>query len=324
MPFRKPAKLRLKSLLAVAVCAVPAVLALTLAPAAQAATPVPHPPAFAKAIEPMAAYVGQTSCEPGYRAGTAALGRLLTATYPDTSYQGAYACGTDGDQSEHYDGRAIDWMASARNANQHLEANAFIQYLLATDKYGNRFANARRMGVMYIIFNNRMWGAWDGQWESYNNCAATPSPSLDSSCHRNHVHLSLSWSGALGRTSYWSSTHKAYPTQDYGVCAASDMNWAADYKYIRLTPCPRHQTLVAPAGSSTAKTWVVRYSGAVLFPGQSGQPVRAVQMAFDIPETGRYDATTITKVNHLRAAYHLPVNSIVDASVWRLLLGRTP
>lgn len=321
MQFRTP---RLKALFAAAVCALPALVAVTFAPTAQAATGVPATPAFAKAIEPMAAYVGQTSCEPGYRAGTAALGRLLLRTYPDTSFQGAYACGTDGDQSEHYDGRAIDWMASARNTKQHLEANAFIQYLLATDKYGNRFAMARRMGVMYIIFNNRMWGAWDGQWESYNNCAATPSPSLDSACHRNHVHISLGWSGALGRTSYWSATHKAYPTQDYGVCAPTDLNWAADYKYIRLTPCPRHQTLVAKPGSSMSKTWVTKYSGAVMFPGQTGQPVRAVQMAFDIPETGRFDALTIAKVNNLRKVYKLPANSIIDASVWRLLLARTP
>ena len=321
MQFRTP---RLKALFAAAVCALPALVAVTFAPTAQAATGVPATPAFAKAIEPMAAYVGQTSCEPGYRAGTAALGRLLLRTYPDTSFQGAYACGTDGDQSEHYDGRAIDWMASARNIKQHLEANAFIQYLLATDKYGNRFAMARRMGVMYIIFNNRMWGAWDGQWESYNNCAATPSPSLDSACHRNHVHISLGWSGALGRTSYWSATHKAYPTQDYGVCAPTDLNWAADYKYIRLTPCPRHQTLVAKPGSSMSKTWVTKYSGAVMFPGQTGQPVRAVQMAFDIPETGRFDALTIAKVNNLRKVYKLPANSIIDASVWRLLLARTP
>ena len=36
-------------------------------------------------IEPLAGYVGQDSCRPGYLAGTAALGRLLTATYRNTT-----------------------------------------------------------------------------------------------------------------------------------------------------------------------------------------------------------------------------------------------
>ena len=320
----RAARLRLKLLIAALLCAVPAVAAVSLAPAAQAAVPTLRQPAFAKSIEPMAAYVGQTSCEPGYRVGTWALGRLLSTTYRDTTFQGAYACGTDGSQSEHYDGRAVDWMASIRNANQHAEATAVIKFLLATDKYGNKFANARRMGVMYVIYDNKMWGSWDGQWEDYNNCAKTPSTALDSACHRNHMHISLSWSGALGRTSFWSASHAAYPVQDYGVCRPADLNWAADYKYIRLSPCPRYNVVAPPAHASMAKTWVVAYSGAVMFPGQTGQPVRAVQMAFNIPQTGRFDATTVAKVNQYRRLHRLPVNSIIDSSVWRLLLKTTP
>lgn len=313
--------LRTKAMLATAACVLPLLAGLSLAPAARAAVPMPHQPYFGKPIEPMAAYVGQVSCHPGYLPGTLGLGRFLTATYPNTSFGGAYNCGTDGTQSEHYDGRAIDWMNSVRNPTQAAQAAAVIKYLLATDRYGNKFANARRMGVMYLIWNNKIWGSWSGQWQDYNNCARTPSPSLDSACHRNHMHISLSWAGALGRTSFWS--RRVYPAQDYGPCRQADLNWAADYAVPRTVPCPRYNRLGPPAGASKAKTWVIAYSGAVMFPGMTGEPVKAVQLAFNKPVTGHLDAATDGAVNRYKKSHGLPTNGVVDTAMWRMLLRTT-
>ena len=62
---------------------------------------------------------------------------------------------------------------------------------------------------MYVIFNNRMWGAWDGQWEDYNGCQAKKmqAHAYDNACHRTHVHISLSWNGARGKTTFWTGRH---------------------------------------------------------------------------------------------------------------------
>src|SRR5690349_11430186 len=106
-----------------------AVLALPVT--ASAAVPVP-PRALPAAIEPLADYVAQSSCDPTVKSGTRALGSLLARTYPGTSWASAYACGTDGTVSEHYEGRAIDWMVSYRVSAQRAAATSFVDWLLAT------------------------------------------------------------------------------------------------------------------------------------------------------------------------------------------------
>ncbi len=294
-------------------------VSLSAAPAAVAAVPSLRAPAgLPSGIEPLAAYVGQTSCRPSYLPGTAALGRLLTSTYRNTSFGGAYACGTDGTRSEHYDGRAIDWMNSVRNPTQAAQAASVISFLLATDRAGNKFAMARRMGLMYLIWNNQIWGAWDGKWQPYNNCAKTPAVSLDSSCHRNHMHISLSFDGAFGRTSFWS--RRAFSPVDYGPCRAKDLNWAANWSAFNPRPCPSYPKVGAPARSSAAMVALVTYSGVSITPGVSGPPVQALQRAFQLAPTGRYDAYTMALLRWLKAAKGLASNYSVDAVTWRMLL----
>jgi hypothetical protein len=195
----------------------------------------PTPAGLPLGIEGLAHYVGQVACDPHPRPGTLALANLLVHTYPGTSYATVYRCGTDGTRSEHYDGRAIDWMASARIPSQAAAATAAINWMLATDSHGNRFAMARRLGIMYIIFNNRMWGAWNGQWAPYNNCAKTPSTAYDSYCHRNHVHISLGWNGAYERTSFFSK--RVFDATDYGPCKLSTTT-ILRYTGFRRYPCP--------------------------------------------------------------------------------------
>ncbi len=82
---------------------------LAAAPPSGAATAPRTPTGLRSAIEPLASYVGQVACDPRVRPGTLKLARLLVATYASGSWASTYACGTDGGQSEHYDGRAIDW-----------------------------------------------------------------------------------------------------------------------------------------------------------------------------------------------------------------------
>jgi len=104
-----------------------------------------------------------------------------------------------GSVSEHEEGRALDYMLDANNAADRAVANDFLGWLLATDQYGNQHAMARRLGVMYIIWNRQIWGAYRASegWRTYS-CDGTPG-----SCHTNHIHISFSWAGALRQTTWW-------------------------------------------------------------------------------------------------------------------------
>jgi hypothetical protein len=166
--------------------------------------PVPPTPTFTSAIEPYADYLGQTLCSATAKPGLTKLAALLRTTYGPRDIGIARSC-SDGGQSEHKEGRALDWMTSAA---QRPQADAFLKWLLARDAFGNPAAMARRLGVMYIGWDNRMWRAYDPGlgWSDLKGCTTDPkmkAASYDTTCHRDHVHLSFSWDGAQGTTSYW-------------------------------------------------------------------------------------------------------------------------
>ncbi|HEX3336262.1 MAG TPA: peptidoglycan-binding domain-containing protein [Jatrophihabitans sp.] len=315
---------RLATLIAVAAT----VLASTgLVLAAPASATVPHPAAPAgltRTIEPLADYVEQVSCDPHLRSGTAKLARLLAATYTSysaTSWASTYDCGTDGNHSEHYDGRAIDWMVDVHNPRQFAAAKATIAWLLATDAAGNRFAMARRLGVMYLIYNNRMWGSWDGTWQPYNNCANLPGRADDNACHRTHMHISLSWNGATGRTSFW--TNRVYLT-DFGPCRAADLNWAFLYTRVNPQACPQYPQVQAKGTASATKKALVTYSGAAVRGGWGGPAVSAVQRALHVTVTGVFGPATVSAVRHFQATHSgCPITGAMNQSTWRALLAVT-
>lgn len=294
---------------------------ITVTAPAEAAAPR-VPPGLPRAIEPLAPYVGQVSCDPKVRPGTVKLAHLLTSTYRAyhaTSWNSAYACGTDGSQSEHYEGRAIDWMVNVHNKQQRTAATSAIAWLLATDARGNRFAMARRLGVMYIIWNNRMWGAWDGKWESYNNCSHTTSSAYDNACHRTHVHISLSWNGAMGRTSFWT---KRVPATDFGPCRPRDLNWAYRYQHVNTGGCRSYPQVHPSRSASSTKKALVKWSGIDLGGGWTGPAVSAVQRAFHLPQTGTYDARTLATVRAFQKRHRgCPSTGWMNPPTWRALLA---
>jgi hypothetical protein len=301
-----------------------AAVLLAVPSSAAATAPAPRiPRGLSAAIEPLGGYVAQVSCQPTIRPGTAKLARLLAYTYRNynaTSWASTYACGTDGTRSEHYDGRAIDWMVDVRNTRQHDAAKAAIAWFLATDKAGNRFAMARRLGVMYLIYNNRMWGAWDGKWEDYNNCSHLPQRAYDNSCHRTHMHISLTWNGAMARTSYWT---KSVAPIDYGRCRVPDLNWAPRYNGRNLVPCPSYPMVRPKASASATKKALVNYSGAAVRGGWSGPAVTAVQRALGAATTGMFDAGTVAAVKRFQRRHTLLVTGAMNVPTWRALLAVT-
>lgn len=179
---------------------------------APAPVPAPAPAPAPPTLEDFADYQGQSLCSPSPKVGATRLARLLRADYGHVGVAISRACGVGG-VSEHKEGRALDWMVSVRTKAQREQGQRFLAWLLAPDAQGNPAAEARRLGVMYLAWGDRMWRAYDGgTWAELRDCASNPkkaAAAYDTTCHRNHMHLSLSWDGAAALTSYW--THRVAP-----------------------------------------------------------------------------------------------------------------
>jgi hypothetical protein len=180
------------------------------------------------APDALSPYRPQTTCDPVVKPGLRALRDMV---------MGYYGIGRDGGitracnvsaRSEHQEGRAWDWMLDARNASQRAAADDFALWLTGPDGSGQAAGNARRLGVMYVIWNRRIWSASDAAsgWLPYSG--ASP--------HTDHVHVSLSWDGAFQRTSWW--TGVAVAQHDVGPCMVYVGEFAPAYSGPRYAACP--------------------------------------------------------------------------------------
>lgn len=175
-------------------------------------TPAPTPgsrgfaPPAVDGIDPYAAYDPQRVCDPVAKPGTVALRDLLLRTHPGTRSLGISRTCTARGTSEHKEGRAFDWGVRADRPQERTAAESVLRQLLATDSAGHRHALARRLGVMYLIWDRQIWSSYSATrgWRPYGGANA----------HTDHVHVSLSWDGAMGRTSYWSGANAALLRSD--------------------------------------------------------------------------------------------------------------
>ena len=82
-----------------------------------------------------------------------------------------------------------------------------IHLLIESDRNGEPFALARRMGVQGLIFNCKSW--YGGDLGPYSACYkdnGKKDPDVDrTTAHKDHVHLELNWPGARKKTSFWKS-----------------------------------------------------------------------------------------------------------------------
>ncbi len=186
-------------------------------------------------IEGYATYQPQTTCDPRPKPGAVALRDLLLSHYPSTGSLGISRNCDAGGRSEHKEGRAFDWRADVTVAAQRAAVEDALTRMFATDSRGRPFAFVRRMGLLYIIWNHRIWSVFraDVGWRAY----------YGSSTHTDHVHFSLSPTGGAGATSFWSGTvvtglpdHPIHPDNDNGVPCPS-------------LPCPT--TTTRPTATTT-------------------------------------------------------------------------
>jgi hypothetical protein len=187
---------------------VSAVLAVALLaasiPAAVAAKP--SKPSFGPAIELTPGYDGQRKCSPNAKPGVLAFQRLVMRAYPGTGYGSISRGCSIGGTSEHKEGRAWDWGVNAGVRSQKRAAEDLFEWLFSRDANGNRHAMARRLGIMYLIFNRRIWFPGSG-WRVY--CKQKPRGCVEPGGggvrhpHTDHVHFSFTWDGAMKRTTFW-------------------------------------------------------------------------------------------------------------------------
>lgn len=166
---------------------------------ARRAAASPPTPQFGRLIDPYASYDGQDTCSPSPKPGVVDFRNMVVAAYPGTADWGiSRDCGSGG-TSEHKEGRAWDW--GVPDAGDRGAVEDLIGWLLATDRWGNRHARARRLGIMYFIHDRKIWRAYPpGPGFAPRPC--DPHAGFDD-CHFDHVHFSFGWRGANRKTSWW-------------------------------------------------------------------------------------------------------------------------
>ena len=170
--------------------------------AAATALAPPLPVVGTGPLDDLAPYQPQATCTPWPKAGVVGFQRIVLASFPKTGNSGIPRACSIGGPSEHKEGRAWDWTVSVARPYDVAAARKVFTWLLRADASGRRWAMARRLGVMYIIHNRRIWGSYraDEGWRPY----------VGTNPHTDHVHFSFSWAGARKQTSYWDGSPVTY------------------------------------------------------------------------------------------------------------------
>lgn len=272
------------------------VAGLTAGPASAGEPPLPLPAAptglvspvvLPPEVDPISPYLPQASCHPVDMLGAQKLRDLALATY-GVGRSGSMARGCTEGLSEHSEGRAWDWMLDATKPAEKAAAADFLAWVTRDDGL-----NARRLGIMYVIYDKKIWSIYNMRAGWRKNTG-----------HTDHIHVSFSWAGARGNTSFWTGTAG---TIDYGPCArfaGSVGEW---------TNAPRAQPCGKPASS------LVRTSQPNRQFGRTGGAVERAQTLLGITVTRRFDQATWNAVRAYQQAHDLPFTGVLDQPTWASL-----
>jgi peptidoglycan hydrolase-like protein with peptidoglycan-binding domain len=240
------------------------------------------------AIDPPSPYLPQTSCNPGDMTGVKKLRTLVMSTYAEGGW-GAISHGCTEGTSEHSEGRAWDWMVDVGDSSERAAAANFLAWVTA-----NHGKYARRLGIMYVIYNEKIWSIYreDEGWRA-------------NSGHKDHVHISFSWNGARGNTSFWTGKVGVI---DYGPC------FAFVQKYAMIRNIPR-------TGSCRATSSVLKQTSLGLrqYGNRGSATVTKAQKLLGVTATSNFDSATWTAVKAYQLAHDLPYTGVLDQPTWASL-----
>jgi peptidoglycan hydrolase-like protein with peptidoglycan-binding domain len=260
---------------------------------AAAADPEPAVPAPA-VVEGFTPYLPQVSCDPVTKPGTSALRTLLMTAYGGRDLGVTRGCDV-GSVSEHKEGRAWDWGLSAAVPAEKAVADQFLTWLLAAGPNGMPAYNARRLGIMYVIWNGKIWSSYRAAegWRAYSGGEA----------HAGHIHISLAWNGALKHTSWWTGKAGAI---DYGPCVPVEGAPAPVYSGPRATPCPAPVSAMSLTGTP------------LLARESTGPYVIQLQRLLQVtPVTGFFGPITETALTTFQRSHGLEVTGTTTPATWK-------
>ncbi|GAB3113928.1 hypothetical protein GCM10027055_19170 [Janibacter alkaliphilus] len=333
-------------------------LGASIATARQGAVPAPPTNSnLPSGLDVASPYLPQTVCDPDAKPGVTAFARLMANHYSEYSYGISRACNYG--LTEHSEGRALDWMLNAYDSHEREVADSVLAWLMAPDSQGRPAAMARRFGIMYIIWNRKIWSTYNmsAGWRPYSGVSP----------HTDHIHFSFSWDGAMQRTSWWTGKpwtsvtrtpggtpgnvvdSSSYPTLRQG---ASGSDVALAQKVIGVSADGEF----GPATFTALKTWqrkndvkvtgvldkatwnkmvllgkipargdidggLARYFDTSIKKGSTGSAVKALQRTLGITADGQFGSGTEAAVKAFQKKKSLIVDGIVTNNVWRALAG---
>jgi hypothetical protein len=155
-------------------------------------------PDLGPAIEPYAISTTQVECDPEPKPGVVTWRAWVLNHVGGGDLGISRACEVGG-ASDHKLGRAWDWAVRADDPADAERVRMLLDWLLATDRYGNAHAMYRALGMTFVIWDGQVFSSRSLGWAPY----AGKSP------HRDHVHFSFGEDGALGKTSFFGAPSEA-------------------------------------------------------------------------------------------------------------------
>jgi hypothetical protein len=146
--------------------------------------------------QPTEPYMPQVACYAGELPGVRQFRDMLLTAFPRpqeslSTFNISRGCNVPG-VSEHEEGRALDWEARVTDRTQDSQARALLRWLTKKGGY-----HAKRFGIMYMIYDQRIWGQYNQRWRLMSNRGSVTDN------HKDHVHFTFTWNGALQRSAYW-------------------------------------------------------------------------------------------------------------------------
>ncbi|MAT60931.1 MAG: hypothetical protein CMH41_04740 [Micrococcales bacterium] len=210
---------------------------------------------------PREPYIPQNACNANELPGVVAFREMLLDTYKrpaDTvkTYNISRGCDTPG-VSEHEEGRALDFEADVKKPAQVAQARQLLRYLTKRGGF-----HARRWGIMYIIWDRKVWAQYKPYWRNLSNRGNRIAN------HEDHIHFSFTWNGAVKKSSYWTGIPRR---ADRGPCVKYRWHFAP-VELDRRIKKPRRGGCRSPR--AVGNNW--SYGKSVMY-WQSGDRVKWLQ-----------------------------------------------